>query len=463
MRPLGSVADAFAEMAYNGSMFNELTLMALQADLQALHASDWMGVLEEVGTGGGLSVLLQAEAGASQTLWASYCHYHRQAQAWHYGSQQAGSQQGRAVSRERVESWAQHNFEQALQAGQSAERLFSLAISGAVSSGTNTGDAHAWLCLQVAAQRWSLHLRCLEPERLLQQQAIALLGLHLLLQLATTGGLSVARLPAELKARMQIDVWLAQPCLQGSYLPQTLLLTEEALALLSQGWTPLVLLQPQSGPMGALLLPVRPLELTRGQHLLLHKGAFNPVTRAHLAMIERVQEQLPGCQPVLEIALSNLDKGQLEPLNLAHRLAMLAFQPWPVALTTTPALYQTREDFAHWGQAAQVDFVCGEDLYQRVFLSKYYSALPAGIAEGLERLFAGQTRLWVLSRENDIDFPPEAASWQARYAEQCKLIAFDMPMASSSVRAQIAAGDLAYREQLQPEVFAYLERFRPYT
>lgn len=433
-------------MAETESFPFEARIQALESGLIRLHASPWLGLIEEVGTGSWIQAMLQSVAGASATLWAGRSSYARAAQNGLYATQT------RSVSQASAEAWARHNFAHLVQRAGPAASLFSLAISGAVASGLNRGDAHAWLALATAADRgWSLHLRCRRRERLAQQLSLGELGCELLIQLADAGHLKVTELGPVQRGELEIDVcqsWGASPL-------QTYL---DAIELVQAGAAPLVLLQPAEGR----LKPVRVLDPLRDRRLLLHKGSFNPVTRAHLAMVDRVLAADNGRSdylPVLEISLQNADKGEAERLNLAHRLAMLGRlydTPWPVALTRTPALYQTRELFQNQGQAAGVDFVCGEDLYRRVFLERYYTHLSGGITEGLDRLFGTGSRLWVCGRETDIDFPAEARALAAAHADRIRRVEMDLPVASSAIRSLLQAGDPAWREQVLPAVADYI-------
>lgn len=407
-------------------------IAALQPGLHALHASPWRGVIEEVGTGSWAQSLLQTAPGASTTLWAGLSSYAREAQEARYGPHR------RAVARETVEVWARHNL-------QSQSHFFSLALSGVVASVPGIrGDHHAWLALALSDGRgWSLHLRLPGQSRLAQQLGLGELALALLIQLAEHDDL----LPNALKLPpgFQCDVW------HGWHLSPF----ENSLCaceLIQSGQADLLLFQPQQGH----LLPLRPLAALRGKQLLIHKGAFNPLTLAHLILPEEVLKQQPDLMPVLEISLSNADKGQAASVDLAHRLQMLAFQAWPIALTRTPALFQTAELFRQAGGAARVDFVCGEDLYRRVFEPRYYGALPGGLDEGLERLFAQNTRLWVCGRETELVFSETAQAAAQQWSERSRHLDLHLPVASTQIRQAVAAGQTGWEQALLPEVAAYI-------
>lgn len=430
----------------------EKRILALQTCLTELHASPWQGVLEEVGTGSWVQTLLQSVPGASATLWAAATSYAREAQLSRYGADACAG--GRAVACETVSAWARHNLHAKPDAqfdapADTQAAFFSLAISGSVASdAASSGDQHAWLALALAdGKGWVLHLRLPPLSRLEQQVGLGEVGVSLLGQLAAQSPEEVSLSPVNLALPpgFQLDFW------QGWHL-SPFENTLQACELLQAGQAELLLFQPQAG----ILNPLRPLEALRGKKLLLHKGAFNPLTLAHLTLPQEVLKQEPDCVPVLEISLSNADKGQALSVDLAHRLQMLAFQPWLVALTCTPALYQTAELFRQAGGAARVDFVCGQDLYCRVFEPRYYTSLAGGLTGGLERLFAQETQLWVCGRETDLVFSEAAQAAAQHWAERCKHLDLHLPVASTQIRQAVAAGQAGWEAAVLPEVANYI-------
>ena len=104
-----------------------------------------------------------------------------------------------------------------------------------------------------------------------------------------------------------------------------------------------------------------------------------------------------------------------------------------------------------------MDFICGEDLYQRVFQGRYYSDLVGSIDEGLQRLFQAGSRLWVCQRQNDTDFPEEAQAQAKRYQPQLQILAMDLPIASSSIRADIQAQRSDWQNQVIKPVAEYIQ------
>lgn len=407
--------------------------------IQALHASKWSGQIEEVGTGGWVQTLLQSEVGASGTLWSSHCRYDREAQHQAYGTAT------RSIAADTVLAWAQHNHRQVAD-------FFSLALSGSVDSRSQSGDHHAWLCLQFAnpvdglQQRYLLHCRLLAESRQHQQISLGLFVIELLYTLLVQAETGPERLNPAWQDWIEIDVWQA---LHQSAFENY----QSAAKLIKLGWTELVLLVPHNH----VLQPVRYLDWLRGQKVLWHKGAFNPVTLAHLEMPKQVLAKQPDLQTVLEISLNNFDKAARAEQDLAHQLAMLTYQPWPIALSRMPAFYRTQEWLRDRAQVEQTQFVCGDDLWQRLLMPQYYDHLEGGVEEGLARLFSHQTQIWVCQRELSGIASKPSQQAPAVYQQQIHFLALHLPVASSKIRRAIRLGQQDWRQDLLPAVADYIQ------
>lgn len=411
----------------------ELRINRLRPLLEQLHASPWRGTVEEVGTGSWILALLQSVEGASQTLLWGRTSYAREMQAALYGTKK------RSISRQTVEHWARQNLS-------TGDTCFSLAVSGSVASSQLRGDCHAWLALALSDGRgWSFHLRLKQPSRLEQQWALGEWGVLLLAQIAAMDACCPAELP--LLEGLELELCWAWHLDTFANLLQSL-------TLLQREHTSLLLFQAREGR----LQPLRPLEALRGQKLLIQKGSFNPVTKAHLAMPAVVLNREAELLPLLELSLSNADKGTAISQDIAHRLQMLAFQPWPIALTRTPALYQTAELFWQEVQPLQLDFLCGEDLYQRVFEPRYYQHLAGGLEEGLARLFARGTRLWVCRRAEAPGLSSEAAHAASNWQERCNFLPLNLPVAATRIRQAVARREAGWETWVTPEVAAYIRQ-----
>ena len=420
--------------------------------IQDLHRSDWHGQLEEAGTGSWVQSLLQTQAGASATLDAAYTRYARSAQQAAYPD----APDTRSVSAERVRHWAMQRLNEELTHTPSG---FALAMSASLSTHNEPPgrDHHGWIALYTTDHRhWCIHFRLRRatetlPNRVDQQLACGLLGIELL-WLLSQNQLAPEAVEISLKKVLEIDVWHSSENEELS----------THLHLLRSGWSPLIYLH-----RGIAQRYVEPL---RDKQVLVAKGSFNPLTRAHTALLShavsaaqdqnRSMDKDPGTkkdlQPVFELALHNADKGSVANHNLQHRLHMLATQDYPVVLTLTPTLLSTKTLFLH-AQAQQVDFVCGTDLYERVLLPKYYTD-TGGLDKALAELFAQQTQLWVGERPQNTypTLTEQAPTTDHAYLNQVRLLDLDLPVSASAVRAAITQKDARWPQWVSPAVAKYI-------
>lgn len=424
-----------------------------RAKIQALHHSPWHGCIEEAGTGSWLQTLLQTQAGASQTLMAAHTHYARTAQAQAYPK----APRARAVAADTVQHWAQ----QLIQSSDTSDSTprFALAMSAVTQTHTQKpgSDTHGWLSLNTQDSRhWTLHFRCLAPDRYTQQMSCGLLGLELL-YLLSQQRLTPQALELALQEHLEIDVWQSS---EGDN-------TRHAVHLIQAGWSPLIYIHRGQAQ--------RYLSALRDRYLLVAKGSFNPLTLAHQALLDtalQYAQQSPLAKhktatpplALFELALHNADKGQAAEASLVHRLHMLAQQDYPVVLTRTPTLLATKTLFLAV-QAAHVDFVCGHDLYERVFVAKYYSDM-GGIQVALQALFSQDTQLWVGQREANT-YPPFQGTMdthtQALYTAQIHQLPLAFPVSASAVRQAIAEQSGPWQHWVSPETATYITSHHLFT
>ncbi len=410
--------------------------------IQDLHRSSWHGQLEEAGTGSWVQSLLQTQAGASATLDAAYTRYARSAQQAAYPD----APNTRSVSAERVCYWAMQRLNEGYT---HTPNEFALAMSASLRTHNELPgrDHHGWLALYTTDhRRWCIHFRLRRatetfPNRVDQQLACGLLGIELL-WLLSQNQLTPEAIEVSLKDVLEIDVWHSS---EGEEL-------STHLHLLRAGWSPLIYLH-----QGVAQRYVEPL---RDQHVLVAKGSFNPVTRAHTALLNaaasaaNTSTTTDTVLPLFELALNNADKGTVADQSVLHRLGMLATEPYAVVLTLTPTLLSTKALFLH-AQAQQVDFVCGSDLYARVLMPRYYTD-TGGIDQALSTLFAQNTQLWVGARPAHT-YPglTEQGTVDHAYLNQIHTLPLDLPISASAVRDAVAK-DLPWQQWVSPAVAEYI-------
>ena len=184
-----------------------------------------------------------------------------------------------------------------------------------------------------------------------------------------------------------------------------------------------------------------------GNRLGIFSGSFNPLTVAHIEMIEAAQKKYDLDEILLILARANVDKGVFG-LSLADRLLMLKLyavnrEAFSVAacshgkfIEKIEALKPTYPPDTHFS------FIVGYDTFIRLFDPKYYTDLHGA----LEALF-DQCRFIVANRQgynaDAVRQVIEVPDYR-RYAGCIDLIElpdFYAEISSTDIRTQIQAGN----------------------
>lgn len=134
----------------------------------------------------------------------------------------------------------------------------------------------------------------------------------------------------------------------------------------------------------------------------LFAGTFNPLTRAHIALVEAAQREA-GIESVLWVcAVASIDKETVARATLADRLAQLMAYVSSVPATAVALVnrglyvYQARALRAHLAQDTEEVVLVGYDKIVQIFDPRYYMDRDAA----LDALFA-ETRILVAPRQGD--------------------------------------------------------------
>ncbi len=204
-----------------------------------------------------------------------------------------------------------------------------------------------------------------------------------------------------------------------------------------------------------------------GQKLGIFSGSFNPLTVAHIKMIEAAQKKYDLDEILLILARANVDKGVFG-LSLADRLLMLKEytvnrEDFSVAACSHGKFIEKVEALkSAYPPGSHFSFIVGYDTFIRLFDPKYYTDLHSA----LEALF-DQCRFIVANRQ---DYDAEAVKQvmespdYRRYSSGIDLIElpdFYAEISSTDIRAQIQAGNSV--DHLVPsEVQGFLKAVQAY-
>ena len=206
---------------------------------------------------------------------------------------------------------------------------------------------------------------------------------------------------------------------------------------------------------------------TDTRRLGIFSGSFNPLTVAHIEMIEAAQQQYNLDEILLILARANVDKSVFG-LSLADRLLTLKLyainrEGFSVAACSHGKFIEKIEALKPaYPPGTHFSFIVGYDTFVRLFDPKYYTDLHGA----LEALF-NQCRFIVANRqEYDVDAVRRVMETPdyRRYAEYIDLIElpdFYAEISSTDIRTQIQAGNSV--DHLVPaEVQEFLKTVQAY-
>jgi hypothetical protein len=389
----------------------------------------------------------------------------------------------RYVSRERVESMLDHEYEltlERLSATRSDSAFFSFANSVAARNYLGTNDCHGWMGVRFQARAGApdskivLHVRLLDPSNMLQQEAVGLVGLNLLF-----GAFRLHENPEALleslmdgltPSRVEIDL---------------VELSGDAFKDVDNRLTSLRLVQKglsraaAFGPDGHVLLPS---EVFYKRPLLVERGTFRPVTRANIDILraagEKFNAMLPEADrgrvvPVAELTMSSLsDNGQ--PADVADFLGRAD------CLAASGLVVLVSDFFEFYKLAGYLDrltdrrvgVAMGAITVPEVFDPSYYRALAGGLMEAIGKLFRNDLTLFiypfadakagrVLTAE-DIDLHPESRPLYDYVRGIGRVVGLDnydascLGIVTADLLARIHAGDPAWETDVPPDVVAVI-------
>jgi hypothetical protein len=382
----------------------------------------------------------------------------------------------RYVSRERLETMLEHES-QLLQErlGRTAgrdRRFFVFADTVAARSFRRHDESHGWMGIRfqhapgTAFSDIILHLRMLDSENLLQQEALGVVGVNLIH--AAFRNISprdfIGCLLDDLKpGRIEIDLIRFSGPAFGAVDNRLM-----SLELVVQGLTRATLFR-SDGEV------VQPADTFYKKPILVERGSFRPVTLITNDMLDGAlrlfekEDGVAGGQPeiLMEITTKNLlASGNLDLHDFLDRVDMLAALGRTVLISDYGEYYRLVNFITRYTERP-VGLPMGIPGLVEIFNPAHYADLEGGILEALGRLFKKNVRLYVypaLSPTGELvtceNFrPPEGMELLYRHLRESGLIrsiegynAANLHIRSPEVLKMIASGDAAWEPMVPPEV-----------
>jgi len=357
------------------------------------------GTFAEIGAGQEVARWFFKAGGAAGTISKTISAYDMHVSDVIYG------RTGRYVSRERLRCMLDYehrlNLERLSPQRGDKTAFFTFADTVAARNFHGTNECHGWMGVKLQAyprdqdNQIIIHVRMLDQEANLQQEALGIIGVNLLYAaffLHHTPEEMIESLLDNLSTdRIEIDMiefsGIAFRCVDNRVM---------SLKLVQLGLSGAAMF----GPTGEVL---QPSEVLRKRPILVERGSFRPVTKVNIDMMRSSRERFstePGVDgtqivELMEITMSNLlSAGEIDLHDFLARADLLATAGKTVLISDYSEYYRLAGYLTRYTQQPIAITMGVSNLYD-LFKEEYYSSLEGGILEAFGKLFTKNLRLYV--------------------------------------------------------------------
>jgi len=311
----------------------------------------------------------------------------------------------RYVSRERLQSMLDYehrlNMERLQSSRGSSTAFFAFADTVAARNYQGTNECHGWMGVKFQTHprdensQIIIHVRMLDHENSLQQEALGIVGVNLLYAaffLHHKPDLMLESLLDNLTTeRLEIDM-VEFSGIEFRHVDNRVM----SLKLVQLGLSGAAIF----GPTGEVL---QPSEVLRKNAILVERGSFRPVTKVNMDMVRCAQDRFSGEPEVKEKRVVQLMEITMRNLLEAGQIDLSDFLARADALGAVGKTVLISEYFEYYRLAAYltryttgpIAVTMGVANLQDLFNEKYYTELEGGILEAFGRLFTKDLRLYV--------------------------------------------------------------------
>jgi hypothetical protein len=360
----------------------------------------WYGTIAEIGAGQEVVRWFFRVGGAAGTIAKSMSAYDMTVSDAVYG------ETDRYVSKNRLQSMLDHEYQLDLERlsdirGDSTS-FFAFADTVVARSFGGTNECHGWMGVKFQAyprdepSQIVLHVRMLDAEASLQQEALGIVGVNLLY-----GAFFERHEPEQLveslldrlsTGRIEIDL-IQFRGIEFRSVDHRLM----AMKLVQLGLSGVAMF----GPDREVL---QPSEALRKKAVLVERGSFRPTTLVNLDMLECAMAKFqadPAVEgrpvlPLMEITMGNLLAGgpDVDRRDFLARAELLGACGLTVLISDYFEYYRLASYLATRTQE-RIGIVMGVPSLIDLFDERYYAHLPGGILESFGRLFKNDLKLYV--------------------------------------------------------------------
>ena len=393
----------------------------------------------------------------------------------------------RYVSRERLERMLDYehslNVERLGTSRGDATAFFAFADTVSALNFKGTNECHGWMGVKYQAfpgdadNTIILHMRMLDRDNPLQQEALGILGVNLLYAaffLHHTPNLMIESLLDNLSTdRLEIDM-IDFSGIEFRRVDNRVM----SLKLVQLGLSGAAMF----GPKGEVLQPA---EVLRKRPVLVERGSFRPVTKVNIDMIESAREQFseePEVQgkevvELMEITMRNLlaGGGDIDLRDFLARADLLSTAGKTVLISDYFEYYRLAAYLGRYTNEP-IAVTMGAQSVRDLFTEQYYVGLEGGILEAFGRLFTRDLRVYVyplleqstgqLTTAENIEMPAELRNLYQHLIERGRIRSLNkydqsvLHIFSRDVLRRIKEADDSWEEMVPPEIAEVIKKRR---
>jgi hypothetical protein len=440
----------------------------------------WYGTIAEIGAGQEVVRWFFRVGGAAGTIAKSISAYDMAVSDAVYGKAERYVSAGRLQGM--LDKEFQLNVERLDDERGDSNCFFAFADTVVARSYQGGNECHGWMGVKFQSQPHDepsqivMHVRMLDVEAWLQQEALGIIGVNLLygafFEHHEPDRLIESLLDRLTTGRIEIDM-IQFRGIEFRGVDNRLM----ALKLVQLGLSGVAMF----GPDREVL---QPSEVLRKKAILVERGSFRPPTHVNLDMLETAQakfEDDPAVagKPVLkltEITMRNLLAGgaaEVDRRDFLARAELLAACGMTVLITDYFDYYRLAAYLAA-RTTERIGIVLGVPSLIDLFDEKNHAQLPGGILESFGRLFKNDLKLYVyplqpspddeLKTVNDIKVRPELQPLFDYLAGRGSFVDLDnyrpecLPIFSRDVLRRIAADDPSWETMVPGDVAELIKR-----
>ncbi len=360
----------------------------------------WYGTIAEIGAGQEVVRWFFRAGGAAGTIAKSMSAYDMAVSDAVYG------ETDRYVSKDRLQSMLDHeyqlNLDRLSDERGDATSFFAFADTVVARSYKGSSECHGWMGVKFQAyprdepSQIVLHVRMLDGEASLQQEALGVVGVNLLhgafFERQEPETLVESLLDRLSTGRIEIDL-IQFRGIEFRSVDHRLM----AMKLVQLGLSGAAMF----GPNREVL---QPSEMLRKKAVLVERGSFRPTTLVNLDMLECALAKFEAdpavagrsVLPLMELTMSNLRAGgaDVDRRDFLARAELLGACGMTVLVSDYFEYYRLAAYLA-WRTAERIGIVMGIPSLMELFDERYYAQLPGGILESFGRLFKNDLKLYV--------------------------------------------------------------------